>query len=182
MIDGAVYIVVLRNALTVNGMPVNSWRLVLAGTPDMCLYLDYDRTSGALRPCLRAYPAPEDGRQVPGRHIGGDARTLMTILLPTQGGVRVVDLEAARAATSNLVFGRGPSEGARYIAMVLKAWSKGQDAILDESRDVGFNMLGAAVTGKVAEEERAIAAGAWRGPVHFIYIPDGREVLYTQLN
>jgi len=182
MIDGALYIAVLRNALTVNGLPINSWRLVLAGTPDICLYLDYDRASGGMRPCLRRYPSPEDGRPVPGRHVGGDARTIITILLPTQGAVRVADLEAARNSTADMGFSKNPSEGSRYIATVLKMWSKGQDAFLDEAKDSGFNMLGAALSNKVAEAERAIAAGAWRGPAHYMYIPDGSEVLYSQMN
>jgi len=182
MIDGALYIAVLRNALTVNGASINSWRLVLAGTPDICLYLDYDRTSGVLRPRLSRYPSPEDGRQVPGRHVGADARTLLTILLPTQGAVRASDLQQAVNSTSNIAFAKSPSEGSRYIATVLSMWSKGQDAFLDDTTDRGFGMLGGALSGKVAEAERAIAAGMWRGPAHYMYIPDGSEVLYSERN
>jgi hypothetical protein len=179
MIDGALYLVVLRHALTLSGAPVNSWRLVLAGTPDLCLYLDFDRPSGGMRPVLRKYPGPEDGRPVPGRHVGSDGRTLVTILLPTQGAVRPGDLEAARAATEQLAFARTPAEGPRYVATVLRFLAKG-DAVLDESKDPGFNMLGAALSGKVAEAERMLAQGSWRGAGHWMYIPDGSEVLYSE--
>ncbi|EJU04025.1 hypothetical protein DACRYDRAFT_105095 [Dacryopinax primogenitus] len=182
MLDGALYIVVLRNAVTVNGTPINSWRLVLAGTPDICLYLDFDRTTGTMRPALRRYPSPEDGRPVPGRHIGGDARTLVTVLLPTQGAVQVSDLEAVRNRTNDMRFGRHPAEAPKFIATILKMWSNSADPVLDDKNDVNFNMLGAALSNKVAEAERSIAAGMWRGPSHFIYIPDGSEVLYSQMH